>query len=510
MRSTGDVQLSSPRILAPLFAFATIVGLAVGGLGVALAVTESPSFAVLALPFLALAGTSAWLWRHHPGFAQVGPEGVHVRRRRLDRYVRYDDLVEVSDGVGGARLVLADETLRMFPQALEASASLVEEIRRRWAREESGPVVLHGRATQPVVYAVFLGLAFPGGAAALWAVTNPANGSGRWTALAFGLGLWAVAFGYWFWFLRRWQRSVIIDEVAVRRQHLVGETVEAVDDLVRVALVSVPSRLPKSTLERFVHRLRLTRSDGTFVEVGPAASSFPDYPSDAERAVLERACFRVRALHGLPGVPSIQILETPGASARLVVTHHGERSAGADQTTIVTDPPVAGRRVFTAWGGDATLSATGGWMAIWSASAVVVADLDGSDAGCWRPDDGRRVIRVDAHPARVVTGGPGGRMAHALDAVRVDADATLPADGALDRSPAPSTLAWSETLPPVLAAVSSLPDDGAARAGALVDAWAIPALAVLAGRAARGEAGLGRDDAAWAAVHSAAARFGEP
>lgn len=497
--------------MAPLFAFGAVVSAAIGALGGALAVTESPAFALLALPFVLLTVAASWLWWHHPAAAEVGPDGVHLRRRGLDRYVAFAELVDVEDGNRGTRLTLRDgEVLRMFPQAIEASASLVAGIEDRWNRADDGPVVLHGRSTQPVVYATFLGLFIPGGFAALWAVTNPANGSGRWTALAFGLGCLAVGFGYWYWFLFRWQRSVTIDGTTIARDHLVGVTTEPLGEIVRVALVSVPNRLPKSSLERMVHRLRLTRRDGTAALVGPAASSFPDYPSDAERLVLERAAHRIRQQTGIDGLPAVRIVHTLGAACRIVIVDHGERSAGADQTTVVVDPPVDGRRVFTAWGANATMSGTGAWLAVWTSRHVLVAKTDGSEAGLWTAPDGRVVSTVDEHPARVITSGPGGSRAHDLDDLRKGPLADVPADGALDASPGRSLLPWSATLPRLLAAIEGAPDDGADRAGALVAAWAFEDLATFARNAAAGRVtDVTRDDAAWQAIADAADAVGD-
>lgn len=267
----------------------------------------------------------------------------------------------------GVSIGSEDDRRLVLAQLPHLTSTLAAEL-PLWAPQlrppERFPVVIPGRIGTPVAYGLSAGLtAFFGIVALRLALVDDPDGPNRVVAGVFGLVMTVGGSAVVWWAVRRAERRVEIHADRVVRVHLFGRRTEPVPGLAAAVVATASRRLPKSTLERPVHRIRLVDRAGGAAEVAPMLAAFPDYGS-GEGALAAGRARRVERLAGIAR-GDVDLFETP--HGEIALWHHGESSPGALRTTVVFPRPVGGRWAVALLDGRVAVGGT-------VADAVVVGD----------------------------------------------------------------------------------------------------------------------------------------
>ncbi len=226
------------------------------------------------------------------------------------------------------------------------------------------PVVLPGRISTPVAYGVAGALAAAmGGGVCWWTFVGDGDVS-PWAAGLVGAPMFVGGIATVWWVLWRAERRVEVHADRIVRVHLIGCRTTPLGPLAAAVVVTEPRRLPKSTLERPVHRLRLVEATGTQHELAPMIAAFPDYGA-GEAGLMRTRAWQIERLAGVERAGADIHRSSRG---ECVLWHHGESSPGALRTTAILPTRASGRRIVAMLDG---AMATGGDQA-----DVVLVDAD--------------------------------------------------------------------------------------------------------------------------------------
>lgn len=387
-------------------------------------VAFSASFAfVMALLFV-IGGTTA------AAIAVILTRSVEVGAGRL-----------IIDGVGGVTFELAELTpplasglfgvrvgteatrRRVFAQ-IPALASALQVRLPEYAPQlrptDAFPILVPGKIGSPVAYSVVAAIGALMGTAGVLVGLNgggpgepPAVVSLVLGSILLGVGvtvIWLTAF--------RVERRVEIYPDRVVRMYLLGQRVDRLEFPVASTVVVESRSLPRSRLEREVHRIRLVVADGSAHEISPALVSFPDYGSAGEGALARRRASRFAELDEI-STPVATLYRT-GRTEMAAWDHHVGRvsGGGSPERTFIFRQPVGGRHAVVAENGVVSLNTFHNELALVFGDRIVVAVRPDDETPVRWTELDQAVVRLDAGFRRIVVGlDDGPQQTETFDAV---------------------------------------------------------------------------------------------
>ena len=332
------MQLQPPRWIAPVMAVVSVGALVALAFAVLAATHGTP------LLWLVSVGLVGVVWAS-TAIGLIGTRAITVASGRVtvtgwrSMMFELDALLPpLEQTLFGAVLHDDRRRRRVFAQLPHLTSQLVAQLpdhAPQLRAEPAFPVVLPGRISTPVAYGIF---AVP--VAAIGVVSLVQGVPNRLLSLIVGGLMVVVGVTTLWWVLLRAERRVEVWSDRVEHVHLIGRRRTPLGPLAAAVVVTESRRLPKSSLDRSVHRLRLVDTSGNSLELAPMLAAFPDY-GDAEGALMEARAWRINQLHGLLG-QSVGLARTPHGDVAL--WDHSESSPGAHRFTLVLPAEVSGRR----------------------------------------------------------------------------------------------------------------------------------------------------------------------
>ena len=261
--------------------------------------------------------------------------------------------------VGTFGVPLGDGATRrlVFAQRPSESAELISRLpdfAQQLRPPTAYPIVLTGRIFAAAAYGVVAVIgAATGTALLLSSLRPPSEGMSRPVGPVIGgASILVVSTVALWWVTRRAQRRVEIHADRFDVVHLIGRRHRRLAALAAVSVVAEARPIPRSSVYRAFHRLRLVSIDGATTEIAPLSFNWPTY-GRAEGSLMNGHAWRLRKLAELEQSPA-DVLRSSRAH-EMAVWDHGESSPMAHRYTFVFRHPIGGRHSWSVLHGRASV-----------------------------------------------------------------------------------------------------------------------------------------------------------